>query len=176
MQKDQKAIYYITAETYESAKGSPHLEIFNQKDIEVLLLSVASALLLVAKRSSLAIFSLLAKSSTTPSFITMPNSFQKVAYFSGLFFAIFSNSITAETYESAKGSPHLEIFNQKDIEVLLLSDRVDEWMVSNFGEFDGIPLDFHFFDLVFKNFAHFFDDFIKIFGSFFFFGFFFFRI
>jgi hypothetical protein len=37
-------------------------------------------------------------------------------------------------------SPHLEIFNQKDIEVLLLSDRVDEWMVSNFGEFDGIPL------------------------------------
>jgi molecular chaperone HtpG len=39
MQKDQKAIYYITAETYESAKGSPHLEIFNQKDIEVLLLS-----------------------------------------------------------------------------------------------------------------------------------------
>jgi molecular chaperone HtpG len=33
MQKDQKAIYYITAETYESAKGSPHLEIFNQKDL-----------------------------------------------------------------------------------------------------------------------------------------------
>ncbi|KAA0447054.1 MAG: molecular chaperone HtpG, partial [Candidatus Thioglobus sp.] len=48
--------------------------------------------------------------------------------------------ITAETYEAAKGSPHLEVFNQKDIEVLLLSDRVDEWMVSNFGEFDGIPL------------------------------------
>ncbi len=48
--------------------------------------------------------------------------------------------ITAETYEAAKGSPHLEIFNQKDIEVLLLSDRVDEWMVSNFGEFDGISL------------------------------------
>jgi molecular chaperone HtpG len=48
--------------------------------------------------------------------------------------------ITAETYEAAKGSPHLEIFNQKNIEVLLLSDRVDEWMVSNFGEFDGIPL------------------------------------
>ncbi|BAS67953.1 molecular chaperone HtpG [Bathymodiolus septemdierum thioautotrophic gill symbiont] len=48
--------------------------------------------------------------------------------------------ITAETYEAAKGSPHLEVFNKKDIEVLLLSDRVDEWMVSNFGEFDGIPL------------------------------------
>ncbi len=48
--------------------------------------------------------------------------------------------ITAETYESAKGSPHLEIFNQKDIEVLLLSDRVDEWLVSNFTEFKGTPL------------------------------------
>ncbi|SFV87511.1 Chaperone protein HtpG [hydrothermal vent metagenome] len=47
--------------------------------------------------------------------------------------------ITAETYESAKSSPHLEVFNKKGIEVLLLSDRVDEWMVSNFGEFDGIP-------------------------------------
>ncbi|SMN16043.1 Chaperone protein HtpG [uncultured Candidatus Thioglobus sp.] len=47
--------------------------------------------------------------------------------------------ITAETYESAKGSPHLEVFNKKDIEVLLLSDRVDEWMVSNFGEFEGVP-------------------------------------
>ncbi len=46
--------------------------------------------------------------------------------------------ITAETYEAAKGSPHLEIFNQKGIEVLLLSDRVDEWMVSNFGEFEGV--------------------------------------
>lgn len=48
--------------------------------------------------------------------------------------------ITAETYAAAKGSPHLEIFNQKDIEVLLLSDRVDEWLVSNFTEFEGTPL------------------------------------
>ncbi|WP_024792292.1 molecular chaperone HtpG [Candidatus Ruthturnera calyptogenae] len=48
--------------------------------------------------------------------------------------------ITAETYEAAKGSPHLEIFNQKDIEVLLLSDRVDEWMVNNFGKFEDVPL------------------------------------
>ncbi|RUM84444.1 MAG: molecular chaperone HtpG, partial [Candidatus Thioglobus sp.] len=45
--------------------------------------------------------------------------------------------VTAETYAAAKGSPHLEIFKQKDIEVLLLSDRVDEWMVSNFTEFEG---------------------------------------
>ncbi|WP_300428762.1 molecular chaperone HtpG, partial [Candidatus Thioglobus sp.] len=45
--------------------------------------------------------------------------------------------ITAETYAAAKGSPHLEIFKQKDIEVLLLSDRVDEWMVNNFTEFEG---------------------------------------
>lgn len=48
--------------------------------------------------------------------------------------------VTAETYEAAKGSPHLEIFKQKDIEVLLLSDRVDEWMVSNFSEFEGKTL------------------------------------
>jgi len=45
--------------------------------------------------------------------------------------------ITAETFAAAKGSPHLEIFKQKDIEVLLLSDRVDEWMVNNFTEFEG---------------------------------------
>jgi len=45
--------------------------------------------------------------------------------------------VTAETYSAAKGSPHLEIFKQKDIEVLLLSDRVDEWMVNNFNEFEG---------------------------------------
>ncbi len=45
--------------------------------------------------------------------------------------------VTAETYGAAKGSPHLEIFKQKDIEVLLLSDRVDEWMVNNFTEFEG---------------------------------------
>lgn len=48
--------------------------------------------------------------------------------------------ITAETYESAKGSPHLEVFNAKGIEVLLLSDRVDEWLVSNFTEFETTPL------------------------------------
>lgn len=48
--------------------------------------------------------------------------------------------ITAETYEAAKGSPHLEVFNEKDIEVLLLSDRVDEWLVGNFTEFEGTSL------------------------------------
>ena len=48
--------------------------------------------------------------------------------------------VTAETYQAAKGSPHLEIFKQKDIEVLLLSDRVDEWMVNNFTEFEGKTL------------------------------------
>ena len=48
--------------------------------------------------------------------------------------------VTAETYAAAKGSPHLEIFKQKDIEVLLLSDRVDEWMVNNFTEFEGKTL------------------------------------
>ncbi len=48
--------------------------------------------------------------------------------------------VTAESYQAAKGSPHLEIFKKKDIEVLLLSDRVDEWLASNFGEFEGKSL------------------------------------
>jgi len=45
--------------------------------------------------------------------------------------------VTADSYAAAKNSPHLEIFRKKDIEVLLLSDRVDEWLVSSLDEFDG---------------------------------------
>ena len=48
--------------------------------------------------------------------------------------------ITAESFAAAKNSPHLEIFKKKDIEVLLLSDRVDEWLVSHLTEFDGKKL------------------------------------
>ena len=48
--------------------------------------------------------------------------------------------VTAETFLAAKNSPHLEVFRKKGIEVLLLSDRVDEWVVSNFTEFDGKQL------------------------------------
>ncbi len=48
--------------------------------------------------------------------------------------------VTAETFAAAKHSPHLEIFRKKGIEVLLLSDRVDEWLVSNLHEFEGKPL------------------------------------
>ncbi len=48
--------------------------------------------------------------------------------------------VTAETFNAAKNSPHLEIFRKKDIEVLLLSERVDEWVVGNLTEFDGKPL------------------------------------
>lgn len=48
--------------------------------------------------------------------------------------------ITADSYMAAKNSPHLEIFNKKGIEVLLLSDRIDEWMLSYLTEFDGKPL------------------------------------
>lgn len=48
--------------------------------------------------------------------------------------------ITADSFLSAKNSPHLEIFRKKGIEVLLLSDRVDEWLTSNMMEFDGKPL------------------------------------
>ena len=45
--------------------------------------------------------------------------------------------VTADTYAGAKNSPHLEIFRKKGVEVLLLTDRVDEWMLSYFTEFDG---------------------------------------
>jgi len=45
--------------------------------------------------------------------------------------------VTAETFNAAKNSPHLEIFRKKGIEVLLLSDRVDEWVVGHLTEFDG---------------------------------------
>ena len=48
--------------------------------------------------------------------------------------------VTAETFTAAKNSPHLEIFRKKGIEVLLLSDRVDEWVTGSLTEFDGKPL------------------------------------
>ena len=48
--------------------------------------------------------------------------------------------IAADGFAAAKNSPHLEIFRKKGIEVLLLSDRVDEWVGSNLTEFDGKPL------------------------------------
>lgn len=48
--------------------------------------------------------------------------------------------VTAESFKAAQNSPHLEIFRKKGIEVLLLSDRVDEWVVGNLTEFDGKPL------------------------------------
>jgi len=48
--------------------------------------------------------------------------------------------ITADSLAAAKSSPQLEIFRKKGIEVLLLVDRVDEWMLSHLYEFDGRPL------------------------------------
>jgi len=48
--------------------------------------------------------------------------------------------VTADSFAAAKNSPHLEIFRKKGIEVLLLADRVDEWLVSSLTEFDGKPL------------------------------------
>jgi molecular chaperone HtpG len=45
--------------------------------------------------------------------------------------------VTAETFTAARNSPHLEIFRKKGIEVLLLSDRVDEWVSGHLTEFDG---------------------------------------
>ncbi|MEO0317158.1 MAG: hypothetical protein RL404_835, partial [Pseudomonadota bacterium] len=48
--------------------------------------------------------------------------------------------VTADSYTAAKNSPHLEIFRKKGVEVLLLTDRVDEWMLSFLTEFDGKQL------------------------------------
>jgi molecular chaperone HtpG len=48
--------------------------------------------------------------------------------------------VTAESFNAAKNSPHLEIFRKKGIEVLLLADRVDEWVVGHLTEFDGKQL------------------------------------
>lgn len=47
--------------------------------------------------------------------------------------------ITADSYQAAKSSPHLEIFRKKGIEVLLMSDRIDEWLMSHLTEFDEKP-------------------------------------
>ncbi len=44
--------------------------------------------------------------------------------------------VTADSFQAAKNSPHLEIFRKKGIEVILLSDRIDEWLVSNLDEFE----------------------------------------
>ena len=48
--------------------------------------------------------------------------------------------VTADTFNAAKNSPHLEVFRKKGIEVLLLSDRVDEWVVGHLTEFQGKAL------------------------------------
>ena len=48
--------------------------------------------------------------------------------------------ITADSLMAAKNSPHLEIFKKKDIEVILLGDRVDEWMIASLPEFSGKKL------------------------------------
>ncbi len=48
--------------------------------------------------------------------------------------------VVAENHKTAKNSPHLEVFRKKGIEVLLLSDRVDEWLMSHLMEFDGKAL------------------------------------
>ncbi|MBA2548591.1 MAG: molecular chaperone HtpG [Burkholderiaceae bacterium] len=48
--------------------------------------------------------------------------------------------VTADSLAAGKASPHLEIFRRKDVEVLILTDRVDEWMLSFLDEYDGKPL------------------------------------
>ncbi|MDN5836890.1 MAG: molecular chaperone HtpG, partial [Nitrosospira sp.] len=48
--------------------------------------------------------------------------------------------VTADSLKAARSSPHLEVFRKKDIEVLLLAERVDEWLVANLTEFETKPL------------------------------------
>jgi molecular chaperone HtpG len=48
--------------------------------------------------------------------------------------------ITADTLAAAKNSPHLEVFKKKGIEVILMTDRVDEWALNYLHDFDGTPL------------------------------------
>ena len=48
--------------------------------------------------------------------------------------------ITTENFAAAKNSPHLEVFRKKGIEVLLLSDQIDEWLGTHLNEFEGKPL------------------------------------
>ena len=48
--------------------------------------------------------------------------------------------VTADTFAAAKNSPHLEVFRKKGIEVLLLAERIDEWLVGNLHEFEGKAL------------------------------------
>ncbi len=48
--------------------------------------------------------------------------------------------VAADSFNAAKNSPHLEIFREKDVEVLLLSDRVDEWLMAHLTEFSGKTL------------------------------------
>ena len=45
--------------------------------------------------------------------------------------------VVAENHATAKNSPHIEALRKQGIEVLLLSDRVDEWLMSHLGEYDG---------------------------------------
>ena len=48
--------------------------------------------------------------------------------------------VTADSFSAAKNSPHLEVFRKHGVEVLLLSDRIDEWVVTQLTEFDGKKL------------------------------------
>ena len=48
--------------------------------------------------------------------------------------------VTAETFAAAKNSPHLEVFRKKGVEVLLMADRVDEWVMQHLTEFETKPL------------------------------------
>ena len=48
--------------------------------------------------------------------------------------------VVADNHVTAKNSPHIEVFRKKGIEVLLLSDRIDDWLMGHLNEFDGMAL------------------------------------
>lgn len=48
--------------------------------------------------------------------------------------------VTADSFNAARSSPHLEVFRKQGVEVLLLSDPIDEWLVGHLSEFDGLAL------------------------------------
>ena len=48
--------------------------------------------------------------------------------------------VVADNHVTAKNSPHIEVFRKKGIEVLLLSDRIDDWFMGHLNEFDGKAL------------------------------------
>ncbi len=152
MKEGQEKIYYITADSYAAANSSTHLELLRMQMLEKLAKDDAEKYQtfwqqfgLVLKEGPAedfanqeAIAKLLRFASTytdssaqtvsLEDYVSRMKEGQEKIYY-----------ITADSYAAAKSSPHLELLRKKGIEVLLLSDRIDEWMMNYLTEFDGKP-------------------------------------